>query len=1520
MNRDTQYRPLIVDFLGSLRTLLGDLVGIDALAYELIQNADDVKNEKGLPASSTIEFDVCDDALYVCNDGVFREIDFERMQSIAHGGKANEDGTTGTFGIGFTAVYQITDNPEIFSANQHWIIDPAQKSAEKRIAVEDAETQGTLFKLPWAFSADSILRKELKRSPVSPDDLNDYCEKFALAALRASLFLKQIDRLVVKRNGQVIVDVSRRVIGNTCDILKNGLLLAKYRIFNVDFGEEAEKLKARFPNIESKRKSKVSVALDITNDVGGTDGLYYAVLPTQKATGLPFSICADFYTVASRKDIKLADDYCSVWNQSALRAAAKGIAQGLIELRDELGTKVLWPIIRAIYDLSSHPLGKESMIFWEVVTPYLRNAQVVLTSTGDWVTPSTAKIAPQKTSDAAIGILEEFGIAVVHKDLMRHADVLLALGASELAITSLLVALKTINPQGDKKYDDYVPSLRDIDGWIELDSLLSLLIDANTNNESLFGTIPLAPCADRVVRFIGNVYSNLDNTRRAFPNFSWLHSSLVKTKIIHEACRKFSLRDAVNSLEQISKNGMDSERFELFFDWLSERTGLLSRDHESRERLRRLPIWPISGQWGNLIDASLPGNFSDTLQIANIVDVSRVKDRTDLFKELDVKALDFAEYIHNHLRRAFASGSLTLSKRRSLIELLCSKLNGIQQDYSLRETLAKLPIVECAGGGYVRASEAHLPTELHLLLNNGGKEAIMPPGIAIEQIQKLYVWLGIQQSPSPETIVAGIQQICKQPPNDANVARISGIVRSLGKRFDDTESATSNMQIGTVARNKIQATTTDRFGSDFAKLKIIPWLPAMKRNQRLPVWHVPSQLHNTFRKYLFESQGVFVDLPVDLQQRTGGFLAFLGLKSEPQVEMVVEHVLACSQHTQPINVDVYRFLNDQVDKKPESLKPLTDSNCIFIDEKLWIKPGHAYWNPHPFGKARFQLDKSFDKYRRLFAFLGVKDVPSTIDYADVLLQLSVEFERDHHRLSNNDKAIIQVSWEGLSAGLEEPLTRESAEEAIQKVKDAKVVLDSRGMLVRPSQILFADRNELINRFGDFGRSVTIPIQQSTFRALETAGVKRFSQAVTLHIVENAPANASDYAAINPIIAFKPLLQRVVQASTINLNDINQEILHLVQIMPASHLLVQYELSLPWLDRKQNAEPESSPAVFDFDSNYLYISVLPYVHWPAVAKELAHAILFNGEVGLLASPFTNILRSASFEEASNLLDDLGFSRIEHIARANIPESNMVTLVGEQMNVDHHSELDATFSPDVISPDQVADNALESEETPSQLAAGEAEPKVAIRQPPKPPTQPASPRHEPKQQDDSDQPDTKHDAQHGTWSGTHNRASTTGASSSSSPRHERLRSYVINKGQESSAELAANSPEVKARIDQIDQAGIALVMQFEAKQKRQARELAHDHEGFDIESIGDDGIRYIEVKSIGGEWDKGRPASLSPAQMLAAKRYQDHFWLYVVEFALDERRAKIHVIQDPYKHISQFLFDDGWRSAAVTHFVQ
>src|SRR5690606_37545831 len=151
-----------------LEAQLRDIQGIETLAYELIQNADDVQAGETGADLSWIAFDVTTEALLVSNAGVFRPLDFARMQRLAGGGKREEAGTIGAFGLGFLAVYQITNRPEIFSGNRHWIIRPEAPPGE-RIEERQVETTDTRFRLPWAFDDSSPVRRRLRLPAIEPE-------------------------------------------------------------------------------------------------------------------------------------------------------------------------------------------------------------------------------------------------------------------------------------------------------------------------------------------------------------------------------------------------------------------------------------------------------------------------------------------------------------------------------------------------------------------------------------------------------------------------------------------------------------------------------------------------------------------------------------------------------------------------------------------------------------------------------------------------------------------------------------------------------------------------------------------------------------------------------------------------------------------------------------------------------------------------------------------------------------------------------------------------------------------------------------------------------------------------------------------------------------------------------------------------------------------------------------------------------------------------------------------------------
>ena len=201
--RRGRYISRAVEHLGFLETHLRDLTGFTSLAYELIQNADDAEG------ATWMVFDVEETELIVDNDGVFsacedpavRECsfpdhlcDFHSFRRIAAGDKRERAGTTGAFGVGFTAVYQITDAPELLSAGRHWLVDELAVEDQRIYECEGCEKclardlPGTRFIFPWA-RTKSELRKALRCGVVRATDISRFAIEIEAVVPTAMLFL-----------------------------------------------------------------------------------------------------------------------------------------------------------------------------------------------------------------------------------------------------------------------------------------------------------------------------------------------------------------------------------------------------------------------------------------------------------------------------------------------------------------------------------------------------------------------------------------------------------------------------------------------------------------------------------------------------------------------------------------------------------------------------------------------------------------------------------------------------------------------------------------------------------------------------------------------------------------------------------------------------------------------------------------------------------------------------------------------------------------------------------------------------------------------------------------------------------------------------------------------------------------------------------------------------------------------------------------------------------------------------------
>src|SRR6266536_2586767 len=172
-----------ISYHGNLERVLRDLTGFATLTFELLQNADDA-------GASTLLIDVGQDALVVFNDAVFSDCgaqdltsedcpylaqrghrcDFHSFREVASGDKRDRADTTGAFGIGFIAVYQVADRAELISSGRRWDIDEMQPEASRIIENPAPDAVGTTFILPWARDPNSLFRQRTASAAIGPDD------------------------------------------------------------------------------------------------------------------------------------------------------------------------------------------------------------------------------------------------------------------------------------------------------------------------------------------------------------------------------------------------------------------------------------------------------------------------------------------------------------------------------------------------------------------------------------------------------------------------------------------------------------------------------------------------------------------------------------------------------------------------------------------------------------------------------------------------------------------------------------------------------------------------------------------------------------------------------------------------------------------------------------------------------------------------------------------------------------------------------------------------------------------------------------------------------------------------------------------------------------------------------------------------------------------------------------------------------------------------------------------------------
>ncbi|MBV7427221.1 MULTISPECIES: DUF3883 domain-containing protein [unclassified Acidovorax] len=1453
-----------VDYVGFLNAKLRDLEGWPALLNELIQNADDASE------ATRIVLDLTDTALVVSNDARFSDCgsvaelrcvwdsvadgrkccDFHAFRRVASGHKRHEEGTTGAFGIGFISVYQITDHPDLRSGNWHWRLDPSA-AEDRRIQAESLAVPhtGTTFTLPWAFE-QTLLRAALGRAPVQPNVVEQVFVPLRTALYQAAPFLKRLRVLELRINGKLRskVECDRDKDKDEILVVHDGKAQVWKRL-SANFDVQATQLRLLHGNrIETKRKSTVTLAVPL--DEAPAHGLLYASLPSEQRIALPVLINADFFPSTSRKHILFNQDYQGDWNRAAVKAGAAALARALPQLRDAIPSASLWALLgkcRAMYDT---PVDSSFKAFWDLAKSVVQEGQMVRTSVGRFCSPKVARLnGASKEAAECLPLFEALGMNMVHQDLRPHRNLLLEVGAADLDLGTLTLALQKAGLTEPR-------ALQDVPIWLrraEHRQTLSVIVD------ELLARI----AKDRAAAARGQLLDcSLWVTQRGqLAPGSHLWRTEAATRLLVEAfdgddvwaadanppellklVDTFDLKGMVLMLEQAgtarigATHQAQADWLPQLLAWIDGRHGAIEQQPALRMRLRALAIWPSGGTLRPLLGLSVPGHFDDPLKLAQLLDGSIGENfHRLLVHQLGAKPLDLRTYLLDHVCPAIRGEARpTAETRRQLLGLLARHIGEIRGESGVQDALSRLALVPAEDGEFRAARGLYLKSPEMVSVFGSTPELYADASLSsFLGVEDTLRWLGVSDVPRPDDLLARVDEVCEMKPALAQPAA-QALFEGLARLWP--------------ALVGVSRSLTD--------LRSKNWLPAVDAT----ALQVPTKVFTVFSAHLFRSQALFLNVPQPVQviaqqapgQGQSSLVVFLGIQGQPSCSQVVAHLLHEAAKNQPVNAAVYTFLDQHSDDP--SIAKLCDQACLLTTEHGYIRPAQALQSGHGFGNLRHRLGADWLRLPQLLAAVGVPAEVGPAEAYAVLVEVAQRYDR--RQLSEDEIAINAYCW-GLLTG-----TIEDREDWRSELIRLDVVPSATRFLRRPGGVYFEDRPGLADKFDDEVRNWTIRRPEVGWVAMYAVGVRNLSDVVRVRVVNCDDPQRSDEW--NRLLDERwPLVRRVMASRQEKAPDRPPE------VWAAASLKVSYEL-----DERITAA-EDTAAVWDAESNRLYVEYAHRGARAALARELAFLLVKDSAAGLLAAALKEVLTEGSADDAAAALRDLGFAdvvlEVASGATCEVPEAG----------------LGVSYEPDV------------------QLAAGDE----------------TAPSEEIEEGENYSWGESDAVEVGGTLGAEgkgdgRRKGSSVGGWRADKPRSPRTSKFVGKSFVQAPNESGESVPDGignEHRLD-VDRRGTEVVCRYENAQRRDPRKMEHFNKGYDVESFtaGGSFSRYIEIKSLSGPWDLSN-VGLSVAQFQFAREQGARFWLYVVD-KLDSGRPDLYMIQDPASKVSEYRFDDGWVKAA------
>ena len=698
------------------------------------------------------------------------------------------------------------------------------------------------------------------------------------------------------------------------------------------------------------------------------------------------------------------------------------------------------------------------------------------------------------------------------------------------------------------------------------------------------------------------------------------------------------MEDAIKRLSSLSAGGLENDWTNGVVDpmevleWFEVHRSTLSED--LRNKLVRLPIFPSAESLHSLKDLRLPGGFDDQMKLAELVNTTKMSSRVKLLlEELGVKKLTFKDYVKNYVPKAFTENSSLVQERRGLLKLLerhIGELKGYDHNNQIREALATVWIVECTDGVFRQPNNVYFRNnEVAPVLGNKASYALIPD--SSEARYDLYNWLGVRSTPHIPDIIDVIERTVETGPTSESRAVVDTMLKVLGSRWSDLEDSDKHY---------------------CGVLKTKHWLPT---DHDTSSWFRPDELYLTVNRSLFASQGKFLYTTREIQRTSRDFLAWLGVRRKPRVFDLVNHLLWCSKRKEPPVSQIYERLSKESISLGD-LRRLKDSACLWAEDR-YVRPEDVCFGPHQFGRFRVQLDSEVGRYRRLLEELGVREQPDSDDAIKVLKDLDRCSEG--HILSPNDRKVANRCWIMLSQAIDsDGLSRATLK---RELEHYRCIPNNNYVLYYPSQICFADRPELVEKFRDYIGVQSIDRPEKAWVAMEASGVQRVSQVIRGDVSE-ALNGQEDKSTVNRVTDRSRLMGTILEAASITF--ISGEYLSMLETL---QFLRVDEVKVRWIleafDLKRASGPAAVPAHWDDSEQVIYFTHQPSNSrpWSAISRELALAFGFGENIASVSPGLKIVLEASSYRDAEEELANLGIGSIEVLDDGHV-ESTVTTELG------------------------------------------------------------------------------------------------------------------------------------------------------------------------------------------------------------------------------------------------------------------